>query len=215
MGNNGFGPREAAGAAPGAVPAAEAERSAAAPADAKRIEIWFQDEARVGQKDTLERVWAPKNTRPRIQRDHRYGYCYLFGATCASRGKVVGLVADRASTESMNEHLGLIGTAVTEGAHAVPVLDGAGWHKSAGLVVPANLSLLFLPPYSPELNPMEQVFQFLRANRFSNRVFATVEVVRQACKQAWEWLQAMPGRIASITHRDSVAQAEANLCPNS
>ena len=179
-------------------------------AEGKPVEVRFQDEARVGQKGALERVRAPKNTRPRIRRDHRYGYCCLFGAACASRGETAGLAAVRANTESMNAHLAAISEAVAEGARGVLVPDGAGWHESGGLVIPGNLTLLFLPPYSPELNPMEQVFQFLRGNRFSNRVFVHVEAVRTACEEAWDWLSATPSRIASIMRRQWVATAEAD-----
>ena len=175
------------------------------------VEVWFQDEARIGQKGILERVWAAKNTRPRSERDHRYGYCYLFGAACASCEATVGLVAKKANTDWMNEHLAAIGAAVRAGSIGVVVLDGAGWHRSGDLVVPANLRLLVLPPYSPELNPMEQVFQFLKANRFANRVFRNVEAVREACAAGWEWLRAMPERIASILRREWAATAEPAL----
>ncbi|MCY4589008.1 MAG: transposase [Alphaproteobacteria bacterium] len=65
--------------------------------------------------------------------------------------------ADKANTASMNEHLAATGAAVAPGAHGVVVLDGAGWHRSGDLLVPPNLTLLHLPPYSPELNPMEQI----------------------------------------------------------
>lgn len=152
-------------------------------------------------------MWAPKNTRPRIQRDHRYGYCYLFGAACAARQAAVGLVAPKANTEWMNEHLAAISAAVSEGAPGVVVLDGAGWHRSGDLAVPENLRLLVLPPYSPELNPMEQVFQYLKANRFANRVFATVAAVQAACAAAWAWLCSTPERVASILQREWVTAA--------
>ena len=171
----------------------------------KPVEIWFQDEARIGQKGMLTRVWAGRNTRPRIERDHRYGYCYLFAAACEGRQEAVGLVAPKANTEWMNEHLAAISAAVSEGAVGVVVLDGAGWHRSGDLAVPENLRLLVLPPYSPELNPVEQIFQYLKANRFANRVFATVDAVIAACEAAWKWLCLTPERIASILHREWVA----------
>ena len=88
----------------------------------------------------LARLWARKNNRPRVA--HRYGYVYLFGAACAERMLAVG----HANTASMNEHLA--SASVQPGNHCVPVLDGAGWHKSKE--IPENITLL--PPYSPELN---------------------------------------------------------------
>lgn len=153
----------------------------------KPVEIWFQDESRVGQKGMLSRVWAAVGKRPRVQRDQRYGYCYLFGAACASSGAAVGLVTPRANTEWMNEHLAAISEAVSPGAIGVVVLNGASWHKSGDLTVPENLRLLTLPPYSPELNPMEQVFQYLKANRFANQVFKNVAAVQEACQAGWDW----------------------------
>ena len=88
------------------------------------------------------------------------------------------------------------------GACGVVVLDGAGRYRSKGLVVPDNIVLLPLPPYSPELNPMETVIQFLQGNRWSNRVFDSVGAVKAACREAWEWLRSSPERIASLMRRE-------------
>ncbi len=102
-------------------------KDAVGPDKAERtIEIWFQDEGRIGQKGMLSRLWVRKNERLRIARDHRYGYVYLFGAACAERKLAVGHIAERANTESMNEHLALISASVQPGSHCVLVLDGAG-----------------------------------------------------------------------------------------
>ncbi len=196
-------------------PRADAERQGAFVADfearvtsmlssealAGPIEIWFQDEARIGQKGMTTRVWARGRQRPRIVRDHRYGYVYLFGATCAQRGVGIAHVADRANTAAMNEHLAAIGAAVAPGAHGVVILDGAGWHRSGDLLVPPNLTLLHLPPYSPELNPMEQIILVLKSNRFANRVFKDVAALREACRTAWQWLIEQPDIITKTTRR--------------
>lgn len=102
----------------------------------------------------------------------------------------------------MNLHLREISTQVAPGAHAVLILDGAGWHKPGGrLNLPGNISLLFLPPYSPELNPVENIWQFLRQNFLANRVFATYEAIVDTCCEAWNKLIAMPERIRSIAAR--------------
>ena len=165
------------------------------------IDVWFQDEARAGQKGMLSRVWARKGSRPRIVRDHRYGYAYLFAAACPEHSVAVGHICDRANTGEMNRHLADISAAVPTGRHAVLVLDGAGWHRSNDLEIPANISLLRLPPYSPELNPMENVFAFLKGNFLANQVFATVDDVRSAIANAWYSFLADPDRIKSITNR--------------
>src|SRR3954453_6032945 len=94
----------------------------------KAIEIWFQDEARVGQQGTLTRVWAQRGTRPRAPRDRRYAWAYLFGAVCPERAVGAGLVLPYANTKAPGLPLAEIGRQVAPGAHAVVVLDGAGWH---------------------------------------------------------------------------------------
>ena len=95
---------------------------------------------------------------------------YLFGAVCPERAAAAGLVMPSSNTEAMNAHLAEIGRAVAPDAHAVLVVGGAGWHGSRGLVVPTNVSLLKLPPYAPELNPVETVWQDLRQNKLANRM---------------------------------------------
>ena len=126
---------------------------------------------------------------------------YLFGATCAVRGIGIAHVAERASTASMNKHLAVIGEAVAPGAHGVVVLDGAGWHSSGDLLVPPNLTLLHLPPYSPELNPMEQIILFLKSHRFAYRVFEHVAALKEACRTGWQWLTDQPNVITKTTRR--------------
>ena len=119
-------------------------------ADGKPTEVWFQDEARIGQKGTLTRIWARIGSRPRAPRDTRYEWAYLFGAICPERAVGAALVMPYADSQAMNLHLQEIGRAVAPGAHAVLVLDGAGWHTSHTLDPPDNITLLCLPPYSPE-----------------------------------------------------------------
>src|ERR1700680_2131764 len=143
-------------------------------AAAKPIEIWWQDEARVGQQGTLTRVWAPRGSRPAMPRDRRYTWAYLFGAVCPARGVGAGIVMPSVNLEAMSEHLMEISRNVMPGAHFRLQVYGAGWHRpSERLVIPANITLLTLPPYAPELNPVENVWQYLRANWLSHRVWET------------------------------------------
>jgi len=116
----------------------------------KPIEIWWQDEARVGQQGTLTRIWAKWGTRPRAMRDQRRNSAYLFGAVCAERDTGAAIIMPQANTEAMNAHLTEISCCVTEGSYAVLIVDGAGRHTSSHLVVPPNIGLLKLPPYAPE-----------------------------------------------------------------
>ena len=167
----------------------------------KPLEIWFQDEARVGQQGTTTRVWARRGTRPRAVRDTRYEWAYIFGAVCPQRGVGAGLVLPRANTAAMNLHLAEIADTVAPGAHAVVVLDGAGWHRGDDLVVPPNLTLLKLPPYAPELNSAENVWEYLRKNKLAQRLYDDYHAIVDACCQAWNDFVADPARVTSVSRR--------------
>jgi len=164
--------------------------------------LYFQDEARIGQKGMLSRIWARKGKRPRIPRDYRYGYVYLFSAACPETGHAVGHVCDKANAREMNRHLRDVGKELPEGKHAVMILDGAGWHRSKDLEIPSNVSLLRLPPYSPELNPIETLFAVLKHGHFANRVFESAEHVRETVIQVWNTFTRKTDEIMRITRRD-------------
>lgn len=101
----------------------------------------------------------------------------------------------------MGLHLQEISRNVTPGAHAVVVLDGAGWHGAKALTVPDNISLLSLPPYSPELNPIENVWEYLRQNFLSNRVFDDYDAIVEACCEAWRTFTTLTDVVMSVTRR--------------
>mgnify|MGYP001566197107 FL=1 len=129
-------------------------------------------------------------------------WTYIFGAICPKKGKGVGLVLPYCDTEAMQEHLAEISNAVDPGAHAVLILDQAGWHVTPKLKVPDNITLMFLPPRSPELNPVENVWQFMRDNWLSNRVFKDYEDIVDQCCRAWNRLVDQPWKIMSIGMRE-------------
>jgi len=166
------------------------------------LEVWFQDEARVGQQATLTRIWAERGTRPRAPRDTRYKWTYIFGAVCPERGTTAALVMPKADTAAMNAHLAEISRTVAEGAHAILVLDGAGWHGSKALCIPENITLLMLPPYSPELNPIENVWAYLRANKLAISVFETADDIVSRCCEAWNFFANDIDTVRSITKRN-------------
>jgi transposase len=105
-------------------------------------------------------------------------------------------------TNAMEAHLAEISTAVDPGAHAVLIVDQAGWHMSPKLNIPDNITLLPLPPRSPELNPVENVWQFMRDNWLSNRIFTSYEDIVALCCEAWNRLIDQPWKIMSIGMRD-------------
>ena len=125
----------------------------------------------------------------------------LFGAVCPARGVAAGLVLPAVNTEAMSAHLVEISRTIAPGAHGVLILDGAGWHGAAALVIPENLSLLTLPLYNPELNPIENVWQYLRANWRAISVFDTCEIIAEACCAAWNRFEGEPEIVTSITSR--------------
>ena len=102
----------------------------------------------------------------------------------------------------MNAHLAEISAAVEPGAHAVFLLDQAGWHTTAKLNLPDNITILPLPAKSPELNPVENIWQFMRDNWLSNRIFESYDQIVALCSEAWNRLRDQPWRVMSIGLRD-------------
>jgi len=170
--------------------------------DMSIVDVWFQDEARIGQQNTTTRLWAEKGIRPRAIRQQQFEYAYLFGASCASQKQAVGLVLPSVNTEAMRLHMQAISEAVPAGRHALIIVDGALWHNSKALEGINNISLMKLPPASPELNPVEQIWQYLRQNKLANRCFKDYADIVDACCEAWNWFAAQPQRISQLTTRE-------------
>ena len=133
-------------------------------------------------------------------REQRFAAAHLFGAVCPERDASVALVLPEVSATAMSLFLAELSRALPAGTHAVLVLDRAGWHVSADLALPTNLTLIYLPPYSPELNPVEPVWLYLRERWLSHRVLAGgYKAVLDAACAAWNALTAEPGRLRSLT----------------
>uniref|UniRef100_A0A7C1T4T0 IS630 family transposase n=1 Tax=Agrobacterium albertimagni TaxID=147266 RepID=A0A7C1T4T0_9HYPH len=173
---------------------------AAGPAKGKAMEMWFQDEARIGQKNKIARRWPRRGTKsaPHDQRTHSG---YIFGAICPKLGKAAALVMPWCDTHTMNQHLIEISRHVADSAQAIRIMDQAGWHMSNNLVVPENINILPLPPKSPELNPVKNIWHFMRDNWLSNRVFKSHEDIVDHCCYACRTLQNRPWNIMSISRR--------------
>jgi hypothetical protein len=164
---------------------------------------------RLGQKNPRTRRWARRGTRPRALADLRTTSAYLFGAICPQPGTGAAVLMPRADTQAMQHHLDQIARNIAPKAHAVVLLDQAGWHTTGKLRVPQNLSLLPLPPKSPELNPTENLWQFLRQTKLSNRVFEGYEAIVEAACDAWNSIVRNPARITSIGTQQWAASARA------
>ena len=155
---------------------------------------------RVGQKNKLTYRWARKGSRPRATHDQRTQSTYLFGAVCPERGAGAALVLPACNSEAMQLHLDEIATKVTPGAHAIVLLDQAGWHGGKVLKVPSNISLMPRPPRAPELNGQENIWQL--QNWLSNRVFKSFDDIVDHCCYAWNALIDQPWKIMSVARRD-------------
>ena len=114
--------------------------------EAGRVELWFMDEARIGQKGRVTHVWYQKGVRPRGLHQQGFASAHLFGAVCPERDAGVALAMPEVSTAAMGLFLAELSRSLPAGTHAALVLDGAGWHVSEDLTVPPNLTLIHRPP---------------------------------------------------------------------
>lgn len=130
-------------------------------------------------------MWAPRGTRPRVIRQQQFENAYIFGAVCPETGQSEGFISPYANHHAMEVHLEQISKNAGKGRHVVLILDRAGWHTTKRLKSFANISLLPLPSASPELNPVEQVWHWVRENHLANRCFSDYEDIVDACSMAW------------------------------
>jgi transposase len=170
----------------------------------KRIRLFFQDEARFGQKGRACRRWWLRGCRPTGPVDQRYTFVYAFAAVEPATGCDFCLVLPAVSTVAMSEFLRRFSATLAKDEHAVMVLDGAGWHTSHDLAVPSNLSLLRLPPYSPELNPVERIWLYLRERHLSHRLHESYRAILDAVCAAW--CQLTPERLRSLCNYPWITQ---------
>ena len=150
-----------------------------------RVDIWLQDEARFGQQNTTTRLWAETGSRPRAVKQQQFEYAYLFGSVCITNGASEALVVPFVNKDIMHLHLQQVSDRTANDRHAIVIMDGAGWHTDDLANDFNNLSIIKLPPYSPELNPIEQVWSWLRQHHLANRCFNGYEsIVNNVC-DAW------------------------------
>ena len=130
--------------------------------------------------------------------DQRFEWAYVFGAARPDGEAAFGLVLPTAGTEAMQVFLDGFAATLACDEHAVMALDGAGWHGAKILKIPPNVTLVRLPPYSPQLNPMERVWLYLRERFLSLRVFEGYDAIVEACCTAWNVIADDPDRIRSL-----------------
>ena len=146
------------------------------------------DEARFGQQGTLTKVWAPKGSRPTAVKQTKYEWVYLYAAVEPATGASTALLAPHVNTPTMDVFLRMASQDLRPDDHAVMIMDQAGWHVSKQLIVPDNITILLLPPYSPELNPIENLWHFIKSRHTSNRAYTGYDDLMDAVGDAWRSL---------------------------
>lgn len=164
----------------------------------KQVEVWFEDEARFGQQGTLTRVWAPTGSRPTAVRQTQYQYLWVLTAVCPVTGAAQGLISPCLNTGVINTFLKQLSDSMDPAVHAVLIWDGAGFHTANALEVPANISLLRMPPRSPELMPVENLWHYEREHYWANRKYADYAALETAACEGWRAVCLDPEKVKTI-----------------
>ena len=162
------------------------------------MRILFADEARFGRINRPRPCWAPIGIRPEVASQLIREYIYLYGAVSPKDGTCVYLIMPRSDTACFQVFLNALSRKFAR-QDILLVLDGAPNHRCGGLVLPGNISLLFLPPYSPELNPKENLWDEIREKIFKNYALKSIDAVRAKLKQAILYIERNPKMVKSIT----------------
>ena len=162
------------------------------------VRIMFMDEARFGRISDVRRCWAPPGVRPvgfaQVERE----YTYAYAAVTPFDGELVSLVLPGVNAEMMSIFLEETSHRYSD-EQVVMIMDQAGWHKAKRLKIPANIVLSWLPPYSPELNPVEHLWDEIREKRFHNRVFKSLKAVETELVKALQYFLRSPTELKSFT----------------
>ena len=172
----------------------------------KRIRLFFQDEARIGQKGRTCHIWCRRGERPPGLCDKRFTFAYIFAAVEPGTDNAFALVMPYVNTEAMQVFLDRFAATVGDDEHVAMVLDQAGWHGSGALRIPDNITLVPLPPYAPELNPVERVWLHLKERFLSHRLLADYDAIVDAACNAWNRLCVEVGRLTSLCSVPRISQ---------
>jgi len=164
----------------------------------RRIRLMFQDEARFGRMVRIRRCWAPAPHRPAVNNGYEREFVYVYGAVSPLQGELDWMICREMNTQRMGEFLAQVSKAHADD-FTVMVVDGASSHVAKDLAVPENMRLLRLPPYAPELNPQEHVWDELREKEFPNRVFANMAGVLQQLQSGLPKLASDHAGLRSLT----------------
>ena len=140
------------------------------------LRLYFQDEGRFGRINTVQRCWCKKGVIPTVTQQLIREYTYVFSAVCPETGELCSLIMPHANSETMNIFLKTL-SKQQQDERIILCMDKAGWHTTKQLKIPKNIILWFLPPYSPELNPVELIWRELRGKYFNNKTFNSLNEV--------------------------------------
>lgn len=173
------------------------------------MRLMFQDEGRFGLLGSPRRCWAPRGVRPVVGARLERKYLYAFAAVSAHDGVMDSLVLPWVNAQMMSLFLAEVGQRHRD-EFVLMVMDQAGWHVAGGLIVPENMRLVFLPPYSPELNPAEHLWKALREDCFANHVFRDLDTVERHLCEGLAALEVDHRRVQSMTGFDWITSISLN-----
>ena len=173
------------------------------------IKLMFQDEARFGRISSVRRCWAPRPLRPLCRAMQTREYTYAYGAVDVVSGQLESLILPQVNTDCMQMFLDEVSQRHPD-RRIIMVLDGASWHTAVHLKPPANMQLLRLPPYAPELNPVEHIWDELREKSFHNKAFDSMGAVENQLQTALVTLENDPSRVRSIVAWDWIVNSLTN-----
>lgn len=173
------------------------------------LRLMFQDEARFGRISDTRHCWCPKPMRPVAKAMVTQEYTYAYAAVSPVDGVLDTLILPSVNGSCMEIFLKEVSERHPQ-ENILMVLDGAGWHKNQAIPLPSNLMLLFLPPYSPELNPVEHLWDDLREKSFHNRVFDSIDALENHLEQELAAFEKDSQRAKSITHWPWIINALSN-----
>ena len=173
------------------------------------LRLMFEDEARFGRMSNPLRCWAPSGCRPEVPTHRVREYTHVFGSVSPQDGELISLILPHADTAAMSLYLAEVSRRHPD-KHILMFIDRAGWHQAKALVVPDNLTVDWLPPYSPQCNPQELVWREVRRQPFGNHDFDSMDAVQTALEHRLRQLESSPAQIQSLTGFDWIINVRLN-----
>ena len=167
--------------------------------DRRPVLIMAEDEGRFGRISTMKKAWAPRGCRPIAARQVVRTYLYGYAAVCPAFGKMTASILPFANTDMMTLFLEQVSRDFQE-YFVIIMMDKAGWHVSKSLSIPENIRIIRQPSHSPELNPVEHVWDELREKYFNNKAFKTLDAVEHTLCKGFQYLMHNPGKLKSLTN---------------